>query len=93
MTARRRQHLWALLAALAICGSLTGCGAGALPQELRNAGGSSLNTLMRVLTPGLGIPCAGRRSERGFSQPQAKACLKRLSGDYVNGVRQGLKGR
>ena len=49
-----------------------------------------MNTLLRVLTPGLGIPCVGRRGERGFSELQAKACLARLAAHYVHGVRQGL---
>lgn len=85
----------ATIAALAlICMSLAACGAGAVPRELgnwgRHAGSSSLNTLLRVLTPGLGVPCAGRRGERGFSEGQAKACLARLGAHYVHGVRQGL---
>ena len=85
----------AAIAALAlICMSLAACGAGAVPRELgnwgRHAGSSSLNTLLEVLTPGLGVPCAGRRGERAFTEPQAKACLRRLQRDYVNGVRRGL---
>ena len=83
------------IAALAlICMSLAACGAGAVPRELgnwgRHAASSSLNTLLGVLTPGLGVPCAGRRGERGFSEGQAKACLARLGAHYVHGVRQGL---
>jgi hypothetical protein len=49
-----------------------------------------LNALLRVLTPGLGVPCAGRRGESGFSEGQAKACLARLGAHYVRGVRRGL---
>ena len=83
------------IAALAlICMSLAACGAGGVPGELghwgRQAGNSSMNTLLRVLTPGLGIPCVGRRGERGFSETQAKACLARLAADYVHGVRDGV---
>jgi hypothetical protein len=84
----------AIAASALICMSLAACGAGAVPRELgnwgRQAGSSSLNTLLRVLTPGLGLPCAGRRGERGFSEGQAKACLVRLGGNYVHGVRQDL---
>lgn len=82
-------------AALAlICMSLAACGAGGVPRELgnwgRQTGSSSLNALLRVLTPGLGVPCAGRRGESGFSEGQAKACLARLGAHYVRGVRRGL---
>jgi hypothetical protein len=84
----------AAIAALGIiCMSLAACGAGAVPRELgnwgRHAGSSSLNTLLGVLTPGLGVPCAGRSGERRFSEGQAKACLARLGAHYVRGVRRG----
>jgi hypothetical protein len=95
--AQRAVSALAKIAALAlICVSLAACGAGGAPGELghwgRQAGNSSMNTLLRVLTPGLGIPCVGRRGERGFSETQAKACLARLGADYVHGVRQGVGG-
>jgi hypothetical protein len=90
----RVRRVAAIAALEIICMSLAACGAGAVPRGLgnwgRQAGSSSLNTLLRVLTPGLGVPCAGRRSERGFSEGQAKACLARLGGDYAHGVRRGL---
>jgi hypothetical protein len=93
--AQRAARALAPIAALAlICLSVAACGAGGVPGELghwgRRAGNSSMDTLLRVLTPGLGIPCAGRRGERGFSETQAKACLARLAADYARGVRDGV---
>jgi hypothetical protein len=59
----------------------------------KHVGNSALNTLLELLTPGLGVQCASRQGERGFTEGEAKTCLLRVGGNYARGVRNGLAGR
>jgi len=82
-------------AIIASCCALgAGCGPGGLASQLsstgQHAGSSALGTLLDVLTPGLAVPCAGRRGERRFSEPEAQACLGRISANYLRGVKRSL---
>jgi hypothetical protein len=80
---------WLLLAL-----TLAGCDPGSLPGSAERAGqhaaGSAINSFVRIWAPGLGVACAGRRGEHGFTESAAKQCLSRWSSDYARGVRNGI---
>lgn len=82
---------------LSTCAIASGCSPAAVEHQLarsgRHAGDQALSTMLRVLTPGLGIPCAGRQGERRFTEANAIACVRRVATNYVHGVRRSFSQR